>query len=145
MLYFNSLGVSLTFSRLLPIMFIGSDEWFAPGNWSPTEGIASSPIFFYYRVLPFSLDLLIKFWYPSFSCFLLQCSPFGRLRTTRCPEFHRNSGLTLVPSRVRFPDAHFVRTARGDGFNPRGPRKAQAFWGEGAATERMKKPAYAGF
>lgn len=54
--------------------------------------------------------------------------------------------LQLVPSRVRFPDAHFIMTAKKDGINPWGPRKAQAFWGEGAATKRMKKPAIkAGF
>ena len=81
MLYLNFLGGFLTFSRLLPIMFTVSDEWFALGNWSPTEGIASGLFLFYYRVLPFSLDLLIKFWYPSFSYFILRCSHFGSLRT----------------------------------------------------------------
>ena len=45
-------------------------------------------------------------------------SPFGRLRTTRCPELHRSSVLTLVPSRVRFPDAHFIMTSKKDGTNP---------------------------
>ena len=64
----------LRLSILIAIIFIGPDEWFAPDNWSPTEGTASGPIFHFH----------IK----SFSCFLalsINCSPLtAPSRSSQC-------------------------------------------------------------
>ena len=48
-------------------------------------------------------------------CFL--GSPFGRLRTARCPKLHRSFGLTLAPcgSDSRFPQ-NAQEAARSGGF-----------------------------